>query len=172
MIWGVRHLAADAPGLCYGWTDVPLRQASMAGLSDLASRLAALAPSRIVSSDLDRCAVLARAVARQAGCPLSLDPRWRERHFGAWEARGWDAIHAEDGGAIDRLMDPGFAPPGGESLLDLGRRVQHAWHDTPDGALVVAHGGSLAAARCLIAGRPLADAFQLIIAPGDIVALA
>jgi broad specificity phosphatase PhoE len=70
-------------------------------------------------------------------------------------------------------MRPEYAPPGGETLLDVADRVAAALKaiDRSRRTLVVAHGGSIAVARCLCAGLPLDKAAPLIPRPGEIVSL-
>ena len=143
----VRHPAPDlAPGICYGGTDI----AAAPGFEREADRLAArLAPAdRIVSSPLRRCTALAdrprRAASRR---PLTLDPRWREIDFGAWEGRPWDAIPRPelDAWAADLMH---ARPHGGESVAMLAARVAEAIAACPAGEriVVVTHAGPIRAA--------------------------
>ncbi len=164
----VRHppVAQSHRGLCYGATDLPAPDAP-----DLAAALRAYAPKQVVSSDLQRCAGLASAVAGEETTP-HFEPSWRERNFGAWEMQSWDAIHAQTG-AIHRLMEPDFAPEGGETLQAVHARVQRALEALPASRpiLIVSHGGPIALARLILAGAPLERAADYIPSPSEIVTL-
>jgi alpha-ribazole phosphatase len=123
--------------------------AAAPGFESEASRLAAdLAPAdRIVSSPLRRCAALAQALAEHIDAPLTLDPRWREIDFGAWEGRPWDIIPRPelDAWAADLMH---ARPHGGESVAMLAARVAAAIADCPAGEriIVVTHAGPIRAA--------------------------
>ena len=62
-----------------------------------ATQSAPFRPTRLFSSDLPRCADLARGLADAFSVPVHFDPRLREMNFGEWEGRHYDAIEAEDG---------------------------------------------------------------------------
>jgi broad specificity phosphatase PhoE len=154
-------------GVCYGASDAPLAAAPSACF---VARLRALAAEQIVSSDLSRCMTLARAIASPATPPL-IDIRWRERNFGTWEGRPWEDIHAEDPSAIGKLERPNYAPPSGESLTMMRKRVAAALSALPDSPslLIVAHGGTIAIAQILLTGQPLSQAAHCIPALGALV---
>jgi alpha-ribazole phosphatase len=142
----VRHTRPNAPpGVCYGRTDLP----AATGVEPEAARLAALlAPAdRVVSSPLRRCAALAEALAAHLRAPLTLDPRWRELDFGAWEGRPWDAIPRPelDAWAADLLH---ARPHGGESVAMLAARTAAAIAACPahERTVVVTHAGPIRAA--------------------------
>ena len=85
-----------------------------------ASALRALLPNEtpLYSSPLTRCRLLAEALHPAP----QFDARLLELDFGDWELRTWDAIGrpALDDWAAQPLD---FAPPGGESVAALRRRV-------------------------------------------------
>ena len=140
----VRHPPPDiGPGICYGATDV----AAAPGFEAAAERLAAGLPrvARIVSSPMRRCTGFAGRLAVVLGVPLSVDPRWREMDFGAWEGCAWEAIpRAEvDAWAADLLH---ARPHGGETVAELAARVAAALGALAPGTLVVTHAGPIRAA--------------------------
>jgi len=146
----VRHteVARRWRGRCYGVSDVGLSRAGAAAIAPLAQELAALRPEWIIHSDLTRTRRLAIAVARSAGCTILADPAWRERDFGTWEGQSWHAIYRASGNAMDGMIDaPGtFRPGGGETTLELARRIMNAWQNLPAGSgVVITHGGPIAA---------------------------
>jgi alpha-ribazole phosphatase len=166
----VRHTRPNAPpSVCYGRTDLP----AATGFEPEAARLAALlAPAdRVVSSPLRRCAALAEALAAHLRAPLTLDPRWRELDFGAWEGRPWDAIPRPElhAWAADLLH---ARPHGGESvamLLARTRRALARCRAAPGRTLVVTHAGPIRAA--LFATGAGAAAWQRAIGFGEAVTL-
>ncbi|QDX82277.1 alpha-ribazole phosphatase [Denitratisoma sp. DHT3] len=113
----IRHpRPAVAPGICYGRTDLGLADDAAA----CARRLAPLLPARapVYTSPLERC----RALAAALHASPRIDARLQEMHFGAWEMQPWDRI---DRAALDAWAAAPlhYAPPGGESVAALGRRV-------------------------------------------------
>lgn len=113
----IRHPAPQiAPGTCYGRSDLALAGDAAAAAARIAPRLPPGLP--LYTSPLQRCRRLADALHPR---PCS-DPRLQEMHFGAWELKPWRDIQREalDGWAADPL---GYAPPGGESVAALQRRV-------------------------------------------------
>ncbi len=171
----VRHppVATAWAGRCYGRSDMGWSREGQAIARALADRLAAAPPAAIVHSGLRRTRRLAELVARRQACPVVADPRWAERDFGDWEGRTWRAIWRETGNAMDGMVhDPtGFRPGGGETGLELSTRVLAGWADLPPGdpILVVAHGGSIAAIRCALAGDPFTAMADHIVPTGTVV---
>ena len=174
----VRHtqVALRWHGRCYGSSDMGLSRAGQRHATVLAATLATLPITAIVHSGLIRTRILADRVAHATGLLATIDPRWRERDFGGWEGRGWNAIWRETGSAMDGLMtDPaGFRPGGdGETGQRLADRATAALAALPSAGtiLVVSHGGPIASLRARAAGRPLTDAAGFIPAQGEIVPL-
>lgn len=142
--WWVRHGPTGRRDM-NGWTDVP------ADLSDTErlDRLAAFLPSEatLISSDLARA--IDTADRLQRGQPrLPNDPGLREINFGAWEARTFDDVQAEDPRLVRRYWeDPGDVhPPGGESWNQLAARVDKVvdWLTGEAGDIIaVAHFGTI-----------------------------
>ena len=114
----IRHPQPEiTPGICYGRSDLPLRQPWSADA--LRAHLPAGIP--VVSSPLQRCRALAAALAPD----YRIDERLTELDFGAWEMQAWDDIPRAqiDAWAADPL---GFAGHGGESVLQMQARVRQA----------------------------------------------
>lgn len=150
MILLVRHpaVARAWAGRCYGVSDIGLSRAGLIQVRSLVPQLAAWAPTHIVHSGLRRAASLALALARQTGVPATCDPRWRERDFGTWEGRSWQAIYRATGSAMDGMIDApdSFRPGDGETTAELAARAVEAYGALPGGrVLVVSHGGPIAA---------------------------
>lgn len=117
----VRHTRpAIAKGLCYGQMDIPLAESFEQEASLIREALAPYAFTKVFTSPLKRCALLAKALNLQA----QPDPRLMEMHFGDWEGKAWDTIFTTPEGKIwfDNYIT---APcPHGESFTDLMNRVQ------------------------------------------------
>jgi putative phosphoglycerate mutase len=155
----IRHTTPDVPaGVCYGQSDVPLASSFATEAQEVRKRLCTLlegnVPSRVYSSPLSRCLLLAEA----CGYPDPLqDDRLMELNFGAWELQRFDAITDPqlERWYADYLYE---APTGGESfhaqvlrvasfLDELRANKRGASVETensPTGeALVFTHGGVL-----------------------------
>ena len=150
----MRHPAVSATGRCIGQSDIPLSEEGTTSLNDLVQATRNASPDLIISSDLRRCRDLAEAAALQLECPIRLDTRWREIHFGIWENRSWDEIRQADQAGVEKwsLDFQHESPPSGESFQDLLKRVAAAVEDLPRDrtALVVTHAGCLRALACLL----------------------
>ena len=145
MLLLVRHgrTAANAAGLLQGRVDLPLDETGLAQAAALATVVGHA--RRVVTSPLLR----ARATAEALGLPLSVDERWVELDYGEWDQRPVASV-PEETWKVWR-SDPDFAPPGGESLNALGRRVRAACDDLAaeaviDDVVVVSHVSPIKAA--------------------------
>jgi len=162
-IYLIRHTTpAVAKGICYGQTDLDVTES----FAEEAAVIRRHLPSDIVSvysSPLQRCARLARHLfPDQAPCLMD---DLMEVHCGQWEMRGWDELPREE-------IDPWMADfvqvriPGGESYLDLHRRVTQSWEkirriEAAGDAAIVAHGGVIRSILSGISGTPLIDSFKV-----------
>ena len=144
----VRHgqTAANASGLLLGagsdpaLTDLGRRQAEA-----LASAAGVATASRVLSSPLRR----AVETADSLGPPVVVDPRWIEIDYGIYEGKPLADV-PEDVWRTWRA-DPGWTPPGGESLVAVGERVRAACEDLAEEAagtdvVVVSHVSPIKAA--------------------------
>lgn len=148
----VRHpTPAVAPGICYGRSDLALAEDALGS----AAALRGLLPAHATwySSPLQRCRLFAEALHVS---PV-FDDRLQEIHFGTWEMQAWDAI---DRDLLDEwaAAGPEFAPPGGESVAALFRRVTAFIREKAaagDEALVlVTHAGVMKACCALLLDLP------------------
>jgi broad specificity phosphatase PhoE len=121
----VRHgrTAANAGGLLLGRADPPLDAEGDRQVAALARVCAALDVARVVTSPLGRCRATAEAMAAAAGgVRLDVDERWVELDYG--ELDGVPLTELPPALWAEWRSDPEWAPPGGESLVDLGVRVR------------------------------------------------
>lgn len=173
----IRHTAVAIrwKGICYGSSDAGLSLEGGRHARRVDEQLAGVKIAAVVHSGLRRTSILAALIAHRHGLTPLADDRWRERDFGRWEGRSWNAIWRETGDEMDRMMsDPdGYRPGGGETGADLAARATAAFADLPlDGTIVIiSHGGPIASLRALATGRAITDAVQFIPEPGGIVEL-
>ena len=108
--------------------------------------------SKIVTSDLARAKRTAEIVAGVLGLDLTEDERLRETHLGEWQGKTHDEVDALDAGIRAHWRhNAGWAPPAGESRLEVARRARpvvdelmETYSEWDDGAvLLVAHGGTI-----------------------------
>lgn len=167
----VRHGRTDAnrSGLLLGRLDVGL---DLVGEAQAEALAAAVGPAdRVVASPLRRSQRTAEALGR----PVETDPRWIELDYG-----GLDGTPLTDVPAATWARwrsDPTFAPPGGESLHDLGSRVRSACEDLRDDAanrhvVVVTHVSPIKAAVAWAIGAGDEISWRMFVAPASITRVA
>ncbi len=148
----VRHgrTAWNAIARIQGQTDIPLDDTGRWQAQRMGQALAGEDIAIVYTSDLARAADTAQALVDALGVPLETDSRLRERHFGSFEGLTFAELdeHHVDAARRWRTREPGFAPEGGESLIDFNQRSvdavtrlarRHAGHHIA----VVSHGGVL-----------------------------
>jgi broad specificity phosphatase PhoE len=123
MIDFVRHgqTAHNRDGLLQGRVDLELSERGLAQAERVAARYAGASIARVVSSPLRRARQTAAAIAAVTGCVLEIDDRLLELDYGEWDGRPLAEIRPERWAAW--RADPNFAPPGGESLVEVTARV-------------------------------------------------
>ena len=142
----VRHgqTAVNAEGRLQGRIDAPLTEVGRRQAAACATVLERR--GRVVTSPLLRARQTAEAIA-PGRCEV--DERWVELDYGEWDGA---VLRTMDQEAWDRWRaDPGFAPPGGESLMTLAARVHEACDALADEAresdvIVVSHVSPIKAA--------------------------
>lgn len=135
----------NAEGRMQGQCDIPLNDIGFAQAEAAAPAVAALAPSRIIASDLKRAAGTAQIVAGHLGLPVSHDPRLREVCYGQWEGRTRPEIGEDVLAAVHR--DPTLhRGVDGETMIAAADRTAAGLTDAAalvapgETVLVVAHG--------------------------------
>ena len=145
-----------------GHTDIPLSARGREQAAALAARLHGRGIGHVRSSDLKRARETAEIVAAALGIPeVGIDPRLRERSFGAFEG-----LTAEECAARypdiwtqyqeDRRVMPPGAEPHDEVVRRLTRAVEEALALPTNGesVLLVGHGGSIRVLLHTAFGRP------------------
>jgi len=123
----VRHAQTEwnASERAQGHTDIPLDETGHEQARRLGDAFETGQVTHVFSSDLERSAACARAVASAAGARLVLDPRLRERAMGDWEGLlypEFNRLFRELAGPEDPYLVR-CQPPGGESLEMVWRRI-------------------------------------------------
>ena len=136
---------------------VPLTPLGEQQAKDAALLLADSGARVVYTSDLRRAVQTAEHIAVQLAAALILDPDLRERSLGEYEGQRCDDAFAAAGTAWE---EPGWRPPGGESLHDVRIRVQRfldRLRRDADGSpvVVVTHGETAGIVLALLRGTAL-----------------
>lgn len=167
MIYVVRHgrTASNAAGLLLGRADPPLDEVGHAQAEALGRSLGKV--DLVVTSPLER----ARQTAACIDGPVRVDERFIELDYGEWDQRSFGDLPAGSWEAWRADID--FAPPGGESLADLGERVRAGLEDLVEAAqgskvAVVTHVSPLKAAAAWALGVGDEIAWRMFVAPASV----
>lgn len=158
----------NAARVWQGHQDSELSELGREQVAAAAPHVAAYRPALLVSSDLQRAAATADAIAVLTGLDLRLDARLREVHVGQWQGLGVEEVRTrfpDDIAALDRGED---VPRGvtGETRAQCAARAGAALREIErellpgETAVVVAHGvsGRLAATELVGVTPDLSDA--------------
>lgn len=168
-VYIVRHTSVDVPyQICYGQTDVPVREASFEQEAEaVKERLASLTFEAVFTSPFTRCVRL----ASYCGYPdARRDDRLKELYFGEWE---WTFIYENHSPEVRYWFTHQVEArtPGGESFLDMQARLsafieeQRAHYQR---ICLFAHGGIDLCARMLRGVTFDNDVFSYLPAYGSV----
>ncbi len=150
ILWRHGRTEWNVAGRVQGQTDIPLDEVGRQQAVDAAARLAALQPSRIVSSDLSRAFDTAGALGAITGLEVEIDTRLRELAFGAREGLTWRESWERFPTEMQAWADGDETQiEGAETHAQAGARLAEALHEhletLPIGEtlVVVAHGAVL-----------------------------
>lgn len=158
----VRHAQSvwNEIGRWQGHADPPLAESGREQAQAVARRLAGWRIDALYSSDLMRAVETARAIGEAAGVEPVIEPRWRERGFGAAEGLTAEEIAAQFPEAwASRAHGPITGMPGAENQDDVVARssavcadllVNHAGQTV----VVVSHGGMILTTLVQLLGLP------------------
>jgi probable phosphoglycerate mutase len=131
-----------------GHLDIPLNDTGRLQAQRMARALQDEPITAVYASDLSRAFETAQWLARPLGLDVQTDQGLRERSFGSFEGKTFVEIEGllPEQARRWRQRDPAFTPDGGESLLDLQRRVvdtaeRLAARHTGELIALVGHGG-------------------------------
>jgi broad specificity phosphatase PhoE len=154
---------ANAAGLLLGRADPGLDDLGRLQAEALAAALPKAGP--VVSSPLRRC----RDTAAAFGRPVSVDERLIELDYGEWDQTPLGDVPAESWAEWQR--DPGFRPPGGESLEALYLRVASALDELADSQepiVIVSHVSPIKAAVAWALGVGVEISWRCFVSPASI----
>ena len=122
--------------------------------------LAKLEPAVLMTSDLSRAGDTAAVLAAETGLPLQVDPRLRETHCGTWQGLTHDEVEVRYPGGIQTWRaNPQWAPPGGETRVEVATRASHVVAeldaDGQGSAVLCTHGGLIAGLTPLLLRLPV-----------------
>lgn len=168
----IRHTSVDVPkGVCYGQTDVPLRDSFKEEATITAQQLQDDVFDAVFTSPLSRCTRL----TEHCGYPDAIrDARLKELDFGEWEMKEFDKI---DDPRLQEWYDDYFhvAATGGESFIMQLQRVSEFLDEVSrqkyGRVAVFAHGGVLICAQIYAGTLKMEDAFGALTPYGGIVRL-
>jgi probable phosphoglycerate mutase len=135
VIFFVRHgeTALNREGRLQGRIDLELSDRGGEQVTRAAQRFAPDSVARIYTSPLRRAQQTADAIAAVSGAGVEVDDRLLELDYGEWDGKPLSEMRTPRGELW--FADPTFAPPGGESLVDVTARVEVFCRDRlqPDG---------------------------------------
>lgn len=150
-----------------GQTDLPLSMKGHEQAVDIAAQLRHIPLTAIYTSDLARCVDTACYTARIHGLSPIKVPALREINLGQWECQKFELIKNN---YPDAFCERGrnivhFRPPGGESFLDLSRRVMPALYNilysSRGDILIVGHAGVNRIILSYVTGTDLKELFSI-----------
>lgn len=169
----IRHTSVDVPpGVCYGQTDVPLKDTFEQEAAVTKKNLEPLGPfDKVYCSPLTRCVKL----ATYCGYPdAERDDRIKELNFGAWEMQKFDEI--KDPKMQEWFEDYLNVPvTDGESFMQQYQRVADFLDELRKKpykhVAVFAHGGVLLCAQAYAGVVKFEEAFSALTPYGGIVTI-
>jgi broad specificity phosphatase PhoE len=155
----IRHGETDwnVSGRVQGHSDIPLNENGIEQANLLAGRLSSWPIETIYSSDLVRARQTASILGDELGLQPIPDAAWRERNGGEFEGLTAEELREVSSELPSQIRDKDWAPPGGESNIQVADRVRQAFdrvvHDHPGEMIaVVTHGGAIITLLSLVAG--------------------
>lgn len=173
MLIVLRHgrTASNAAGLLLGQSDPPLDDLGARQALAAAARVKSMSnPARVICSPLART----RSTADALGLPVEVDDQWIELDYGELDGTPMGEVDPD----LWRrwTSDVDFAPPGGESLAQLGGRIRSACDALVDEAaerdiVVVTHVSPVKAATSWALGVADDAAWRMYVAPASITTI-
>ncbi|HWC81431.1 MAG TPA: histidine phosphatase family protein [Pseudonocardiaceae bacterium] len=164
----LRHGETDynAEGRWQGHLDSQLTQTGWNQARFAVPALTRFAPEVVVASDLHRALDTATVFTEAAGLDLRVDKRLRETNLGQWQGlTSKDVDERWPGAQATWRRDATWAPPGGESRVDVARRAAELvaeLDDEFDGTVLLGtHGGLIGGLTAQLLELPLANWAQL-----------
>jgi alpha-ribazole phosphatase len=158
-----------------GHSNTELNQVGVRQAEQIAKRLSTKTIHAIYSSDLNRAANTAKAIAAFHQLEVHTDTRWRELSFGSWEGMTYQEMSAHSPELFDAWMKDSLtvSTPNGETHRQLAERVQAAFDELKtkhkdETVLVVGHSGSMQTLLSLTLGVDLSRYWQFRISQASL----
>ena len=162
VLWRHGETDYNAAGRMQGHYDSALTEVGWNQARFAVPGLARFEPDLVMSSDLRRAMDTATVLTETIGVPLRVDKRLRETHLGDWQGLTGAQVDADWPGERETWRsDPTWAPPGGESRVEVADRaaevVADLLADTEDGGtvLLASHGGLITTLTARLLGLPI-----------------
>ncbi|WP_158880769.1 histidine phosphatase family protein [Amycolatopsis anabasis] len=163
VLWRHGETDYNAAGRMQGHLDSALTQVGWNQARFAVPALARFEPDLVIASDLRRATDTATVFTEAIGVPLRIDKRLRETHLGEWQGLTGAEVDERWPGERDRWrVDATWAPPGGESRVDVAERAHEVVADLlREGAepgetvLLAAHGGLITGLTARLLGLPV-----------------
>ncbi|MBN6037444.1 histidine phosphatase family protein [Amycolatopsis sp. 195334CR] len=161
VLWRHGETDYNAAGRMQGHLDSALTQVGWNQARFAAPALARFSPELVIASDLHRATDTATVLTEAIGVPLRIDKRLRETHLGEWQGLTGAEVDAKYPGERDLWRtDATWAPPGGESRVDVADRAYEVVADLMAAdaghtVLLAAHGGLITALTARLLGLPV-----------------
>ncbi|MFV0418610.1 MAG: alpha-ribazole phosphatase [Dysgonomonas sp.] len=165
-IYIIRHTAVGVNGVCYGQTDVPLKETFEEEARVVKQKLENIPFDAVFSSPLSR----AKRLAEYCGySDIRLHDRLKELHFGDWEMQKWSNIDMAEW-EKDWVNMPA---PNGESFNQMYNRVASFLDELKESdyssVAVFAHGGVISCFRVYSGETALKGAFDNMAEYGEVL---
>ncbi|MTD58861.1 histidine phosphatase family protein [Amycolatopsis pithecellobii] len=162
VLWRHGETDYNAAGRMQGHLDSALTEVGWNQARFAVPALARFEPDLVIASDLRRATDTATVLTEAIGVPLRIDKRLRETHLGEWQGMTGPEVDAGWPGERFRWRDDAtWAPPGGETRVEVAARASEVVNDLLDDAehrqtvLLAAHGGLITALTASLLGLPV-----------------
>ncbi|SFK33455.1 MULTISPECIES: histidine phosphatase family protein [Amycolatopsis] len=162
VLWRHGETDYNAAGRMQGHLDSALTEVGWNQARFAVPALARFEPDLVIASDLRRATDTATVLTEAIGVPLRIDKRLRETHLGEWQGRTGAEVDVDYPGDRARWrVDATWAPPGGESRVEVAARAAEVVNDLLSGdepletVLLAAHGGLITALTAGLLALPV-----------------
>ncbi len=169
-IFLIRHTRVNvSKGVCYGQADVELAPDNITDFEQIKENIPLGDHVEYFSSPLKRCALLAQYFSNQVCYSDDL----KELNFGSWELKKWESIPESE---LNTWMNDyiNTAPPGGEKMADMIRRVQRFMsgiNNSDSHKVIVTHAGVCKIVLGMHHQRPVKDWMDISVDFGEVIRL-
>ncbi|GAA3560264.1 histidine phosphatase family protein [Amycolatopsis ultiminotia] len=163
LLWRHGETDYNAAGRMQGHLDSALTPVGWNQARFAVPALARFSPDLVIASDLHRATDTATVLTDAVGVPLRIDKRLRETHLGEWQGMTGPEVDATYPGDREHWRtDAAWAPPGGESRVDVAERAGEVVNDllqsnsgAGEAVLLATHGGLIVALTAKLLGLPI-----------------